>query len=263
MSTPPSDPGAKHRERAEREQRLVFGEVARQYDAYRLSYPDALFDAIVEFGGLAAGDRALEIGAGTGKATTGFLMRGLDVHALEPDAEMAAVAREKGIDVEESLFETWTPRRAFDLVYAAQAWHWVHGADRYDRAAAALRPGGTLALFWNKEREWTGELGAAIDAVYAELAPHLHGGKAWNLEGVLAEIEATRAFEAPVVRSVTWSRGYTRDEWIGLLGTSSDHRILPAEQRSRVFAAVGDVIDRHGGRVDAVYDAVAYLSRRV
>jgi len=246
-----------------REQRLVFGEVAQQYDAHRPSYPDALFDTIIDFGGLAAGDRALEIGAGTGKATLGFLARGLVVHALEPSAEMAAVAREKGIDVEVSLFEAWTPTQPVRLVYAAQAWHWVRGDDRYERVADALEPGGTFALFWNKGREWTGAIGAANDAVYAEHAPHLQGGAAWNLERWLAEIAACDAFEAPVVRSVPWSRTYTRNEWTDLLGTHSDHRILPDEQRSRLHAAVGDLIDRHGGSVDVVFDAVAYLSRRV
>jgi SAM-dependent methyltransferase len=246
-----------------REQRLVFGEVARQYDAHRPSYPDALFDAIIEFGGLAAGDRALEIGAGTGKATAGFLARGIAVHALEPDAEMAAIAREKGIDVEESLFEAWTPVQRVGLVYAAQAWHWVHGDDRYQRVADALERGGTFALFWNKGREWTGALGAANDAVYAEHAPYLRGGTSWNLDRWLAEIAACDAFESPVVRSVPWSCTYTTNEWLDLLSTHSDHRILPAEQRSRLHAAVGDAIDRHGGRVDFVYDAVVYLSRRV
>ena len=29
------------------------------------------------------------------------------------------------------------------------------GDDRYDRVAAALAPGGTVAFFWNKGREWT------------------------------------------------------------------------------------------------------------
>jgi trans-aconitate methyltransferase len=115
------NPGAERHEREAREQRLVFGEVATAYDAYRPSYPDALFDTIVDFGGLKAGECALEIGAGTGKATVAFLRRGLTVHALEPTREMAAVARSKGIDVEESLFEAWTPQQSFDLVYAAQA----------------------------------------------------------------------------------------------------------------------------------------------
>jgi trans-aconitate methyltransferase len=246
-----------------REQRLVFGEVATAYDRYRPSYPDALFDMIVDFAGLGAGDRALEIGAGTGKATRAFLERGLAVHALEPAPEMAAIARTKGIDVEKSLFETWTPSAPFDLVYAAQAWHWVRGADRYARVAAALRPGGSLALFWNKGREWTGALGAANDAAYAEHAPDMGRSTGLNFDWVSAEIDACPLLEQATVRTVTWSRSYTRNEWVALLGTHSDHRILPEEQRSRLHAAVGNAIDRHGGRVDVVVDAVVYLSRRI
>jgi hypothetical protein len=38
--------------------------------------------------------------------------------------------------------------------------------------------------------------------------------------------------------------------------------MLPDGQRTRLHSAVGDVIDRHGGRVDVVYDVELYLSRR-
>ncbi|HEX5096633.1 MAG TPA: hypothetical protein VFX21_11490, partial [Acidimicrobiia bacterium] len=62
-----------------REQRLVFGEVADQYDRARPGYPDAAFDAVVEYAPVRPGDRVLEVGAGTGKATTSMLARGLDV----------------------------------------------------------------------------------------------------------------------------------------------------------------------------------------
>ncbi|MDX6616922.1 MAG: hypothetical protein QOD60_2013, partial [Solirubrobacterales bacterium] len=110
----------------QREQALVFGEIADQYEAARPAYPDGAFDTIVEYGGLRLGDAALEIGAGTGKATGGFLTRGLAVHALEPSAEMARVLRAKGVTVEETSFEAWPVREAaFRLVFAAQAWHWV------------------------------------------------------------------------------------------------------------------------------------------
>jgi trans-aconitate methyltransferase len=249
----------------EREQRLVFGEIAEQYDAYRPSYPDALFDTVVDFGDLRAGDRALEIGAGTGKATAGFVARGLDVHALEPSPGMAAVLRAKGIDAEESLFEHWNPvpARGFRLVYAAQAWHWVHGDDRYERVAAALQPGGTVAFFWNKGREWTGALAADNDAQYAKYAPEMTGGNQWNLDWVREGIDACALLEPAATRVVTWTRSYTRAEWEQLLGTHSDHRILPEEQRARLHSAVGDAIDRHGGRVEVVYDVEIYLSRRV
>jgi len=120
----------------------VFGEIADQYEAARPSYPDAVFDTIIEYGDLHAGDRALEIGAGTGKATDRFVERGISVYALEPSEEMARVLSTKGLTVEVISFETW-PLQAgvFRLAFAAQAWHWVQGPDRYEKAAAALEPG--------------------------------------------------------------------------------------------------------------------------
>jgi SAM-dependent methyltransferase len=246
------------------EQRFVFGEVAEQYDRARPSYPDALFDTVLEHGGLAAGDAALEIGAGTGKATSGFVARGIDVHALEPSPGMAAVLRGRGFGVEETTFEEWAPRAgAFRLVFAAQAWHWVHSPDRYEKAASVLAPGGTVALFWNKGREWTGDMGADNDAVYAEHAPHLVGGKSFDLDRELDELAAVVSLTGVTKRVITWEQRYSTAEWVTLLGTHSDHRILPEEQRTRLHTAVGDVIDRHGGFVDFVYDVNLYLATRV
>ena len=246
------------------EQRLTFGEVAEQYDRARPSYPDTLFDAVIEHGRLGPGDAALEIGAGTGKATRGFVARGLSVHALEPSPGMARVLRDTGADVEEVTFEAWPPAvDAFRLVYAAQAWHWVHGADRYEKAANALVPGGILALFWNKPREWKGALGAENDAAYRAYAPALTGsvGK-WELDRTLSEFTASDRFRGAMKRLITWKQNYTTAEWVTLLGTHSDHRILPEAQRTELHAAVGRAIDAHGGHVEVTYDAMLYLATR-
>jgi SAM-dependent methyltransferase len=246
------------------EQRLVFGEIAAQYDAARPSYPDALFETIVDHGRLRGGDTALEIGAGTGKATRGFLTRGIDVCALEPSPGMAAVLRGNGVDIEETTFEAWDAGgRTFSLVYAAQAWHWVQSADRYEKAASVLAARGTIALFWNRGREWDGELGADNDAVYDRYAPHLTSATGrWSLDRTLDELAALPAFTGVHKHEITWELRYTTEEWLTLLGTHSDHRILPEEQRGRLHAAVGAVIDRHGGYVDCVYDTVLYLATR-
>lgn len=246
------------------EQGLIFGEVAEQYDRARPTYPDALFDAVVEYGALRAGDDALEIGAGTGKATRGFVARGLAVKALEPSPGMARVLRSSDVDVEETSFEDWDVRRgAFRLVFAAQAWHWVHSADRYEKAATALAPGGTLALFWNKGRDWTGGLRADNDAAYEKYAPALISsvGK-WELDRTLDEIAAVDEFQGATKRVITWSQTYSTAEWLTLLGTHSDHRMLPEVQRTRLHAAVGHAINDHGGQVDVTYDAMLYLATR-
>jgi SAM-dependent methyltransferase len=246
------------------EQRLVFGEIAAQYDEFRPSYPGELFDAVLAFGDLSAGDAALEVGAGTGKATMHFVERGLRVHALEPSAPMAAVLRAKGVDAEEVTFEEWRVRPgAFSLVYAAQAWHWIDGDDRYEKAAAALGPHGVVAFFWNKGRDWEGALRRDNDAMYERYAPEMTGSVgSWNLEWVAEQLASSGRFEPAVIRTFTWRRPYTSEQWVRMLGTHSDHRILPEAQRTQLHAAVGEVIDAHGGVVDVVYDAMLYLSRR-
>ena len=246
------------------EQGLIFGEVADQYDAARPSYPDELFDAVIEYGDLHAGDPALEIGAGTGKGTMGFIARGLDVHALEPSAEMARVLRGKGVTVETTSFESWPGRAgSFRLVFAAQAWHWVRASDRYEHVANALVPGGALALFWNRARGWTGPLGDANDAAYEEHAPHLTSSvREWELDRTVDEIARCARLSEATRRVTTWEQTYTTAEYVALLGTHSDHRILPADKRAQFHAAVAAVIDAHGARVDVTYDVMLYLATR-
>src|SRR5262249_23055090 len=153
--------------------------------------------AILAFGSLSAGAAALEIGAGTGKATMSVLARGLDVHAIEPDPGMAAVLRDKGVDVQDTTVEAWPLRAdAFPLPDAGQAWHWVESADRYEKAAAALAPGGVIALFWNTPRPLEGEMGTAIDEIYERIAPETQVWKPdrWALDVTLDQLAAAPGF---------------------------------------------------------------------
>ena len=134
---------------------MAFGEVARLYDRVRPAYPDAVYTSVLS--AVDPARRALEAGAGTGHATAVIAARGVALDAIEPDRRMADIARArcKGLPVRvwQSRFEEWRgPRGAFDLVFSAQAWHWLD----HDRAAAvartALRAGGGLAVWWTRPR---------------------------------------------------------------------------------------------------------------
>src|SRR6201985_1807913 len=131
----------------DRTPRLVFGQVAERYDRVRPAYPNALVDEVIA---LTGGGRALEVGAGTGKATVMFAQRGVAVDAVEPSAEMASIARRRcadlpGVMIAETDFEDWHgDRHAFALVFSAQAWHWVSPDVKYARAREALADGGRL-----------------------------------------------------------------------------------------------------------------------
>jgi SAM-dependent methyltransferase len=247
-----------------REQRTVFGEIAEQYERARPGYPDELFETVLAFGDLHPRDRALEIGAGTGKATRGFTARGLDVTALEPSRGMAAVLREQHLAVEETTFEDWPLEPgAYRLLYAAQSWHWVDHDFALPRAAAALESGGTIALFWNLPQPFDDALTAEIDSVYAEIAPDVARlTEQWPLDVTLGELSETGEFERATKRTVPWTQRYSTGEYVVLMGTHSSHRMLDDGTRHRLCDAVAAVLDRQGSHVDVEYHADVYLARR-
>ena len=135
------------------EQRFTFNKVAELYDQARAGYPQALYDDLMELANLSAGDAVLEVGCGTGKATEDFARRGLNVVALDPGPDMIAAARRRlagmdGVRFVRTTLEAWPVEPgAFQLVAAAQSWHWVARDVRFSKAFEALAPGGALAVF--------------------------------------------------------------------------------------------------------------------
>lgn len=248
-----------------REQRLVFGEVAELYDKARAGYPDALVDDVVRLAGADGSPvRALEVGAGTGKATVSFAARGLQIVALEPSTAMAAVARRNcerfpAVSIEMTSFEDWPVETGgFGLLYSAQAWHWVTPEVRCSRAAEALRPGGTLALFWHRT-SWqaAAPLRDELDRLYRRLVPDLYARQP-GFPGLTIpdadrdpdrEVRAAGLFRGESVRTYPWTATLTADSFIDLLQTQSDHRLLAEDERAALFGEVRDIIARHGGTV--------------
>jgi SAM-dependent methyltransferase len=240
-----------------REQRLVFGEVADSYQRARPSYPDGLFDAIVELSGLASGDPVLDVGAGTGKATESLVARGFDVSAVEPSPEMARVLQSRFPDVavHVSGFED-APLEpaAFALVTAAQSWHWVDPERGATKAADVLRPGGWIALFWNTADldgcEWHEEL----QPLYERYAPpmsheNIRARNAGAVQDNIHKLVDSGRFGPTVVRHIPWVERYSTDAYVSLLGTHSDHRMLPEAQRLELHNAIAASIDARGGEV--------------
>lgn len=73
----------------ERNRRTHFDEIVLDYDRIRPEYPDALFEDIMKYSGMGKSKKAIEIGAGTGKATAPFLRAGYGVTAVEIGVNMA------------------------------------------------------------------------------------------------------------------------------------------------------------------------------
>jgi SAM-dependent methyltransferase len=236
---------------ADRSRAESFGSVAAAYDRYRPNYPDALIGDLAESGAR----RVLDIACGTGKLSVALLACGMAVLGVEIDPEMAEIAGSHGILVEVGAFETWDDEgRTFDLITCGQGWHWIDPARGIPKAARLLEPGGTIVLAWNYA-EPDDDIRAALDAVYREHAPELaRRTHAHDEDDEYAEqLESSGLFASVRTHRYKWTMTLTTDQWIGTLGTYSDHIALPAEQRERLLAAVRRIIDERGGSLTSDY----------
>ena len=149
--------------------RSTFDKAADLYEAARPTYPRELFDDLIHVTGVQPGNRLLEIGCATGKATKPLLDRGFSIVCVELGAQLAERARRvlAGLPVEIHVapFEAWQGEEGrFDLVFAATAWHWIDPELRYRKAHRLLRAGGHLA-FWSAAHAFP----AGFDPFFAEI----------------------------------------------------------------------------------------------
>jgi SAM-dependent methyltransferase len=250
--------------------RRTFNSAAELYDAARPDYPEQLFDDLVELAALDPGARLLEIGCATGKATRPLLARGFSVICVELGAQLAEKARRNlaGLPVEISVrpFETWEGEAgAFDLVYAATAWHWVDPSVRYRKAHDLLRAGGHLA-FWSALHafpEGFDPFFTEIQKVYDTIGESYEGD--WppappeQAPDFANEIERSGLFEDVRVRRYVWERHYSADEYVALLETFSGHISMEADKREHLYREIRSKLGTR--RVRRHWYAILHVAR--
>jgi SAM-dependent methyltransferase len=267
----PGDPGS-DRERL----RTTFGAAAGIYQQARPEYPDELYDELIRLAGLRPGDRLLEAGCATGKATAPLAGRGFRITCVEVSAELAAAARRNlagfpGVDIAEAAFETWQPPpgEGYDLVFAATAWHWIDPAVRYRKAWQLLRPGGHLAL-WSAHHVFPpggDPFFREIQEVYEEIGEGLPPGSRHPAPGELAdrrdEITGSGYFTGFRLRHFDWEISYLAEEYLRLLDTFSGHIAMAQWQRDRLYGEIRRrLAQRPDGRLRRHWGSVLEVATR-
>jgi SAM-dependent methyltransferase len=151
----------------------VFSAKVADYVAARPDYPAALYEMLRTTCNLGPRADIADIGAGTGLLTQGFLKRGFNVVAVEPNAEMRAAAdhlisRFPGYrSVAGTAEDSHLASSSVDLIAAAQAFHWFEIESARAECLRVLRPHGQVALIWN-DRLLTDPLHIALDEIFSE-----------------------------------------------------------------------------------------------
>jgi SAM-dependent methyltransferase len=195
------------------------------------------------------------------------------VLGVDPDPRMAGLARGSGLEVEVAKFEDWDAAgRTFDAVIAGQAWHWVNMATGAAKAAAVLRPGGRLAVFWNAF-DPPAELREAFGAVYQRVVPDSPMAAGFWSRPASAQYLAmcdtagdgmrqARAFGDPQTWRFDWSRPYTRAQWLDQVPTFGGHGLLPPEVQAELLIGIGAAVDAVGGAFTMAYATLVATAAR-
>ena len=247
-----------------------FGGDAGRYDRARPTYPADLIARIVA---ASPGPDFLDAGCGTGISSRLLQAAGCRVLGVDPDPRMAEQARAGGTQAEVARFEDWDPAgRTFDAVTAAQAWHWVDPVAGAAKAAAVLRPGGRLAVFWNAF-EPPAQLREAFAGVFRRAMPEAPGGGFWSRPALdayrvmgakaAAGMAQASAFTDPQEWLSHWERPYTRDEWLDLVPTTGGFTRMPPGVQAELLAGLGAAVDAAGGSFVMGYSTLAVTAARL
>jgi SAM-dependent methyltransferase len=250
------------------ERALTFGAVAANYERYRIGYPAAVADLVTSYAGGPIAT-ALEIGAGTGKATRVFAERGIAVTATEPDAEMIAELRQHlpaDVPVVQASFEELSDERSYDLVYVAAALHWTKPEGRWSRVAALLKPTGVFANFGGDVEIADSDLRARVRAARApilddaDIVPPDGTPVGAPMQWPGSELEQSELFTDVQQHVISERFAITAQEYVGMLSTVSAFLLLSPEDLQRAVDLMLAVLP---AQVELTVETFVHLARRV
>jgi hypothetical protein len=79
---------------------------------------------------------------------------------------------------------------------------------------------------------------------------------------VAADITGAGLFADVTTRTYPWLASLAGRRLVELLGTQSDHRLLPEERRAQLFEALDELVAAHGGEVVIPHRTFLALARR-
>jgi len=232
-----------------------FGGVADAYDRGRPGYPAAAAAWLT-------GDEpltVLELGAGTGKLTEQLVGLGHDVHATDPDEAMLEILRTNLPDVRTSVCgaeEIPAADSSYDVVVAAQCFHWFDHDLALPEIRRVLKPRGRLSIVWNVRDEripWIKKLGRVIGTQEQVVDPTelLQS----SLRFIVVEDKTFKHWQIVDRRSIQ-----------DLVASRSNIAVLDDDARARKMRELLELYDSYGRGMDGMqlhYEARCFRSRVV
>jgi SAM-dependent methyltransferase len=162
-----------------------------------------------------------------------LLATGAEVVAVEPVAEMRLALPPGARAVDGTAEAMPLPDASAHAVAVAQAFHWFDGDAALAEVHRVLRPGGALALVWNRRR-MDDPLNRAIEEL---IAPHRGHPSAFHTGAWRAAFERTQLFGPLDERVFPNDQSLDRDGLVDRVASISFIASLPDGERAKVLQA--------------------------
>jgi SAM-dependent methyltransferase len=205
-----------------------WSQTSTDYAKHRQGFPPRFYEMIARDGLFAPGMRVLDLGTGTGTVARSLAERGGDVLGLDPArgqiAAARALAQAEGVPArfEEGLAErTGQPDAAFDLVTAAQCWHWFDRGLAAAEAWRVLKPGGALLICHHDWLPLPGTVAHATEYLIEAFNPRWRMGRGTGFYPAWATDMSIAGFRDLGFAGFDHEALYTHADWRGRIRASA------------------------------------------
>lgn len=249
----------------------IFNKAANYYDRFRPGYPQEIIDTLINKTKIKSDSKLLEIGAGSGKATSQLSGKGFNIFCIEPGEDLVKKGNEKfkddTIEFHIGRFEEVDlPKESFDVVFAAQSFHWIPQPYGFEKCAFVLKGNGYLAILYNmyilKDCEQDREL-LTLSEKYGGFADFVVENKCnERIASIVSNIKNSKRFSDVNVFKTFWFQDYTADEYFGFLLTGNKILQKSKEEKQKIYSDIVTLANKNGGVIHRPYLCVLYLTEK-
>lgn len=239
-----------------------FQQGAEAYERGRPGYPPEAVEWLQRELALGPGRTVLDVAAGTGKLTRELVPTGVTVVAVEPVPAMRAVLERlvPGATALDGTAEALPVADAsVDAIVVASAFHWFDAGAAAAEFHRVLRPGGRLALLWNRRRA-EDPLHRAVDEV---IGPYRRRPPRPTRDVWREPLESGGLFKPVAEREVPFEQVLDAERFVDRFTSISFVAALPEAERASVIERLRALAAGAAGQpLRLGYDAEVYMYER-
>lgn len=198
-----------------------WGRTSADYAKFRDIYPPLFYQKLTDRGLCIKGQRALDVGTGTGVLPRNLYACGAKWCGIDPSENQIAQAKQlaaaAGMEIDFRVAgaeDPVYPAAQFDVITACQCW-WYFDAERaFPNLARMLKPGGKLAVLYMAWLPYEDKIAGESERLVLEMNPGWTGGGETRKPISLPEC-VSRDFETLTHEEYDLPVHFSRESWHG------------------------------------------------